>query len=236
MRANRLEQVGWAAVKRGFDIAVSALGLVLLSPLLLFLALGVKFSSPGPVFFRQERVGFNQKRFQMLKFRSMVVNDRSDTAWSSGGDKRRTKFGTFMRKTSLDELPQLFNVLKGDMSLVGPRPELPFFVEKFREEIPLYMVKHQVKPGMTGWAQVNGYRGDTSIEKRIELDLWYIENWSVGLDIRILFRTVFGGMWNKEETGAVRSDHSDAEPGKGAESAAGSDAAPDGTAGGNPDR
>ena len=190
MRANRLEQVGWAAVKRGFDILVSALGIILLSPMLLILALGVKLSSPGPVFFRQERVGFNQKRFQMLKFRSMVVNDRSDTAWSTGGDSRRTKFGTFIRRTSLDELPQLFNVLKGDMSLVGPRPELPFFVEKFRKEIPLYMVKHQVKPGITGWAQVNGYRGDTSIKKRIELDLWYIENWSVLLDLQIIAMTV----------------------------------------------
>ena len=190
MRANRLEQLGWAAVKRGFDIAVSALGIILLSPLLLFLALGVKLSSPGPVFFRQERVGFNQMRFQMLKFRSMVLNDRSDTAWSSTGDSRRTKFGAFMRRTSLDELPQLFNVLKGDMSLVGPRPELPYFVEKFRSEIPLYMVKHQVKPGITGWAQVNGYRGDTSIKKRIELDLWYIENWSMLLDLRIILMTV----------------------------------------------
>ena len=190
MRANRLEQMGWAALKRTFDILVSALGLIFLGPLLLFLALGVKLSSPGPVFFRQERVGFNQKRFQMLKFRSMVVNDRSDTAWSSGGDSRRTKFGSFMRRTSLDELPQLINVLKGDMSLVGPRPELPYFVEKFRKEIPLYMVKHQVKPGITGWAQVNGYRGDTSIKKRIELDLWYIENWSLLLDLRIIFMTV----------------------------------------------
>ena len=190
MRANRLEQVGWAAVKRGFDIAVSALGLVLLSPLLLVLALGVKFSSPGPVFFQQERVGFNQKHFHMLKFRSMVVNDRSNTAWSSGGDSRRTKFGAFLRRMSLDELPQLFNVLKGDMTLVGPRPELPYFVEKFRKEIPLYMVKHQVKPGITGWAQVNGYRGDTSIRKRIELDLWYIDNWSLLLDLRIILMTV----------------------------------------------
>ena len=190
MRANRLEQMGWAVVKRGFDIFFSALGLILLSPLLLFLALGVKLSSHGPVFFKQERVGYMQKTFLMLKFRSMVVNDRSDTAWSTGGDSRRTKFGAFLRRTSMDELPQLFNVLKGDMSLVGPRPELPFFVEKFREEIPLYMVKHQVKPGITGWAQVNGYRGDTSIKKRIELDLWYIENWSLLLDLRIIFMTV----------------------------------------------
>ena len=203
MRANRLQLVGWAALKRGFDILVSALGLIILSPLLLFLALGVKLSSPGPVFFRQERVGYDQKRFYMLKFRSMVVNDRSDTAWSSSGDSRRTKFGAFMRRTSLDELPQLLNVLKGDMSLVGPRPELPFFVEKFREEIPLYMVKHQVKPGITGWAQVNGYRGDTSIKKRIELDLWYIENWSLLLDLQIIAMTVPWAMLNDERSGIV---------------------------------
>ena len=137
----------------------------------------------------------------MLKFRSMRVNSEQDTAWSRDKDDRRTPFGSFIRKTSLDELPQLINVFKGEMSLVGPRPELPHFVEQFRETIPFYMVKHQVKPGMTGWAQVNGYRGDTSIEKRIELDLWYIEHWSIGLDMKILLRTVFGGMVNKEAAG-----------------------------------
>ena len=236
MRSNRLDNVGWQIVKRGADILISLAGLLVLSPLMLFIALGVKLSSPGPVLFRQTRVGFNRKEFRMLKFRSMRVNNEENTAWTKEADPRRTRFGQLLRKTSMDELPQLINVLKGDMSLVGPRPELPHFVELFKETVPFYMVKHQVKPGMTGWAQVNGYRGDTSIEKRIELDLWYIENWSVGLDIRILFRTVFGGMWNKEETGAVRSDHSDAEPGRGAESAAGGAAAPDGTAGGNPDR
>lgn len=199
MRANRLEQIGWAALKRGFDFLACAMGLVVLSPLFLFLAIGVKFSSPGPIFFRQERVGLNRKPFQMLKFRSMVVNDTSDTAWSKNNDERKTKFGSFMRRTSLDELPQLINVLKGDMSLVGPRPELPYFVEKFKEEIPLYMVKHQVKPGVTGWAQVNGYRGDTSIKKRIELDLWYIDNWSPLLDLRILIRTVPWAMLNGDK-------------------------------------
>ena len=201
MRANRLESIGWSVLKRSFDILVSTVGLVILSPLFLVLAVGVKMSSPGPVFFRQERVGLNRKRFQMLKFRSMVVNDRSDIAWSKSGDDRRTKFGSFIRKTSLDELPQLINVLKGDMSLVGPRPELPHFVEIFKEEIPLYMVKHQVKPGITGWAQVNGYRGDTSIKKRIELDLWYIDNWSPWLDLRILFMTVPWSMINGERLG-----------------------------------
>ena len=203
MRANRLESIGWSALKRGFDILVSALGLVILSPLLAVLAVGVKLSSPGPVLFRQERVGYNRERFYMLKFRSMVVNDESETAWSMASDERRTKFGSFMRKTSLDELPQLINVLKGDMSLVGPRPELPYFVDKFKEEIPLYMVKHQVKPGITGWAQVNGYRGDTSIKKRIELDIWYIENWSVWLDLKIIFMTVPWAMINDERIGAA---------------------------------
>ena len=200
MRSNRLDNVGWKIVKRSADILISLMGLTLLSPLMLLIAAGVKLSSPGPVLFRQTRVGFNRKEFRMLKFRSMRVNDQEDTAWTKETDPRRTGFGQFLRKTSLDELPQLINVLKGDMSLVGPRPELPHFVELFRESVPFYMVKHQVKPGMTGWAQVNGYRGDTSIEKRIELDLWYIENWSAGLDIRILFRTALGGMWNKEET------------------------------------
>ena len=203
MRANRLEQLGWAGLKRIFDVVMSAVGLLILSPLLLILSLGVKLSSPGPVFFKQERVGLNRKKFSMLKFRSMVVNNESDTAWSKKGDDRRTKFGAFIRKTSLDELPQLINVLKGDMSLVGPRPELPFFVDQFREEIPLYMVKHQVKPGITGWAQVNGYRGDTSIKKRIELDLWYIDNWSPLLDLRILFMTVPWAMINDEHIGKV---------------------------------
>lgn len=201
MRANRMESIGWSALKRTFDFLMSMVGLIILSPLLIILAIGVKLSSPGPVFFRQERVGLNRKNFRMLKFRSMVVNDKSDTAWSKKGDDRRTKFGSFIRKTSLDELPQLINVLKGDMSLVGPRPELPFFVDQFKEEIPLYMVKHQVKPGITGWAQVNGYRGDTSIKKRIECDLWYIDNWSPLLDLRILFMTVPWAMINDERMG-----------------------------------
>jgi len=199
MRVNRLENMGWAMVKRGFDLLASGLGLILLSPLLLFIAIGVKCSSPGPILFRQRRVGYQRKEFMMLKFRSMKVNDQQDTAWSTDKDDRRTPFGSFIRKTSLDELPQLINVFKGEMSLVGPRPELPHFVEQFRETIPFYMVKHQVKPGMTGWAQVNGYRGDTSIEKRIELDLWYIDHWSPGLDLKILFMTVFGGSINSEK-------------------------------------
>lgn len=203
MRTNRLEDIGWAVMKRGFDLTVSALGLIVLSPLLLLIAAGVKLSSPGPVLFKQVRVGYKRREFQMLKFRSMRVNDAQDTAWSMASDDRRTRFGSLIRKTSLDELPQLINVLRGDMSLVGPRPELPHFVEQFKEEIPFYMVKHQVKPGITGWAQVNGYRGDTSISKRIELDLWYIDNWSPWLDLRILFMTATGGMLNNERLGAA---------------------------------
>lgn len=198
MRVNRLENMGWAIVKRSFDFVASLLGLIILSPLLLIIAIGVKCSSPGPILFKQTRVGYQRKEFQMLKFRSMRQNDEEETAWTTDTDPRRTKIGAFLRKTSLDELPQLINVLKGDMSLVGPRPELPHFVEQFKETIPYYMVKHQVKPGMTGWAQVNGCRGDTSIEKRVELDLWYIDHWSAGLDIKILFKTFFGGMINQE--------------------------------------
>ena len=199
MRVNRLENIGWAMLKRGFDLIVSILGLVLLSPLFLVLAVGVKCSSPGPVLFRQTRVGYKRRPFEMLKFRSLRQNKEENTAWTKDSDPRRTKFGSFIRKTSLDELPQLINVLKGDMSLVGPRPELPHFVEQFKETIPYYMVKHQVKPGMTGWAQVNGLRGDTSIEERIEKDLWYIEHWSPWLDMRILFKTFFGGAINAEK-------------------------------------
>lgn len=198
MRVNRLENLGWAILKRSFDIFASAAGLIVLSPLMLIIAIGVKCSGPGPILFKQIRVGYLRREFRMLKFRSMRQNDEEETGWTTEEDPRRTRFGTFIRKTSLDELPQLINVLKGDMSLVGPRPELPHFVEQFKDTIPYYMVKHQVKPGMTGWAQVNGYRGDTSIEKRIELDLWYIDHWSVWLDIRIMFRTFFGGMINKE--------------------------------------
>ncbi len=189
----------YAFCKRATDILASGFGLLLLSPLLLVTAIGVKLSSPGPIFFRQERVGLNKKKFYMYKFRSMRVNDKQDTGWSTGTDSRRTKFGSFIRKCSIDELPQLWNVLVGDMSLVGPRPEVPHFVEQFREEIPLYMVKHQVRPGITGWAQVNGYRGDTSIKARIEHDIYYIENWTYLFDIRILWMTVFGGKFLNDE-------------------------------------
>lgn len=186
-------------VKRVIDVCGSLVAIVLFSPVMLLMAALIKFTSPGPLIFKQERVGLHNRPFKMYKFRSMEVQKESEEqkGWTVRNDPRVTGIGSFMRKTSIDELPQLFNVLKGDMSLVGPRPERPQFVEKFREEIPRYMVKHQVRPGMTGWAQVNGYRGDTSIRKRIEYDLYYIENWTVGLDIKILFLTFFKGFINK---------------------------------------
>lgn len=187
-------------MKRLFDFFTALLLLVILSPFLLFTAFCVKVTSPGPILYKQERVGLNKKNFMMYKFRSMkVAADGSDkTAWTTKNDPRKTKFGAFMRKYNIDELPQLFNVLFGTMSLVGPRPEIPYHVYNFKEEIPLYMVKHQVRPGITGWAQVNGLRGDTSIKDRIEHDIFYIENWSFLLDIKILIMTVFKGV-NKSE-------------------------------------
>lgn len=185
--------------KRLVDILGSLAGIVVTSPVMLAAAIAVKLSSPGPVIFKQERVGLHSKSFYMYKFRSMEQQKPSEEqkAWTVKNDPRVTGIGRILRKTSLDELPQLFNILRGDMSLVGPRPERPHFVEKFKEEIPRYMVKHQVRPGLTGWAQVNGYRGDTSIRKRIEYDLYYIENWSMLLDIKIIFRTFFTGFINK---------------------------------------
>lgn len=185
--------------KRLVDIMGSLAGIVITSPIMLIAAIAIKVSSPGPVIFKQERVGLHSKSFYMYKFRSMEQQKPSEEqkAWTVKNDPRVTGIGRILRKTSLDELPQLFNILRGDMSLVGPRPERPHFVEKFKEEIPRYMVKHQVRPGLTGWAQVNGYRGDTSIRKRIEYDLYYIENWSMLLDIKIIFRTFFTGFINK---------------------------------------
>ena len=171
----------------------------MLSPLLLIVALIVKLESPGPVLFSQRRVGLNKREFNMYKFRSMRVNSESDTAWSRSADPRRTRFGSFIRKYSIDELPQLINVFTGDMSLVGPRPELPYYVYRFKESVPLYLVRQQVRPGMTGWAQIHGLRGDTSIEARVKYDIWYIENWSPALDLRILWKTALGGFINTEE-------------------------------------
>lgn len=188
-----------ALAKRVVDIVGSFVGIVISSPLLLGIAIAIKVTSKGPVIFKQERVGLHNKKFYMFKFRSMEQQSEKEEqkAWTTKDDPRVTNVGKFIRRTSLDELPQLFNILAGKMSLVGPRPERPQFVEKFKEEIPRYMVKHQVRPGLTGWAQINGYRGDTSIRKRIEYDLYYIENWSMGLDIRIMFLTIFKGFINK---------------------------------------
>ena len=152
---------------------------------------------PGPLFFKQKRTGYDGKDFYCYKFRSMKINKEADTLQAVKDDPRVTKWGHFIRHTNIDELPQFINVLKGDMSLVGPRPERPFFVQKFKEEIPRYMIKHQVRPGITGWAQVNGYRGDTSIRMRIDCDLYYIENWTLMLDIKILLLTVVTGFINK---------------------------------------
>ena len=186
-------------MKRTVDIFGAIVAIILFSPVMLAAAVLVKVTSPGPVIYCQERVGLHNRPFKMYKFRSMEVQAPTEekSKWTTPHDPRVTPVGRFIRKTSIDEMPQFFNVLKGDMSLVGPRPERPFFVEKFKEEIPRYMVKHQVRPGLTGWAQINGYRGDTSITKRIECDLYYIENWTLGLDFKILFLTVFKGFINK---------------------------------------
>ena len=178
------------------DICGALFGIILFSPLMLLTAALIKLTSPGPIIYSQERIGLHNRPFKMFKFRSMEVQDpnKEKNQWTT---PRVTPVGRFIRKTSIDEMPQFFNILIGDMSLVGPRPERPLFVEKFKEEIPRYMIKHQVRPGLTGWAQVNGYRGDTSITKRIEHDLYYIENWSIGLDIKIIFLTFFKGFINK---------------------------------------
>ena len=194
-----LSKPGNMFFKRALDIAGALFGIILSSPIMLIFAILVKATSKGPILFKQERVGYQGKTFHMLKFRSMVVQTEEEEkkGWTVKGDPRVTPVGRFIRKTSIDELPQLFNILKGDMSLVGPRPERPQYVEKFREEIPRYMVKHQVRPGLTGWAQVNGLRGDTSIKKRIDYDIYYIENWTFLFDIKILFMTLFVGFVNK---------------------------------------
>jgi Undecaprenyl-phosphate glucose phosphotransferase len=179
-------------LKRCVDILLVVPAIIILSPLLILVAIMVKLSSPGPVIFKQERLGRDKKSFQMYKFRSMRVQpgENEKYHWTTADDPRKTRFGSFIRKTSMDELPQFFNILKGEMSLIGPRPERPHFVEKFKEQVPKYMVKHHVRPGMTGWAQMNGYRGNTSIKKRIEHDIYYVENWSLILDVKIFFRTL----------------------------------------------
>ena len=188
-----------ATAKRAVDICGALVGIVLFSPIMLVVAILIKLTSPGPIIFKQERVGLHNKPFMMYKFRSMVQQTEADEkkGWTVPGDPRVTRVGRFIRKTSIDEFPQFFNVLAGQMSLIGPRPERTQFVEMFKEEIPRYMIKHQVRPGMTGWAQVNGLRGDTSIYERVKYDIWYIENWTMSLDVKILFLTIFKGFVNK---------------------------------------
>lgn len=194
-----LTNTGNIIIKRIVDVVGAVFGIVVTSPIMLLAAVLVKLTSPGPAIFKQERVGLHNKTFYMYKFRSMERQSPREEkrAWTVRNDPRVTPVGKFLRRTSIDELPQLFNILKGDMSLVGPRPERPLFVEKFKEEIPRYMVKHQVRPGLTGWAQVNGLRGDTSIRKRVEYDLYYIENWTLGFDLKIILMTFFTGFINK---------------------------------------
>ena len=187
------------ALKRSVDILGSLLCIILFAIPMLIVAILIKLTSPGPLIFKQKRIGLHNREFNMYKFRSMRVQKENEEkkAWTTMNDPRVTPVGRFIRSTSLDELPQFFNVLAGQMSLVGPRPERPYYVEKFKEEIPRYMVKHQVRPGITGWAQVNGYRGDTSIRLRIDCDIYYIENWTLSLDFKILFLTIFKGFINK---------------------------------------
>lgn len=186
-------------LKRLIDIVGAIVAIIVFSPIMLISAVVIKSRHDGPVIFVQERVGLHNKVFKMYKFRTMVEQkpEEEEKEWTKRNDSRVTGFGKFLRKTSLDEVPQFFNILKGDMSLIGPRPERPQFVEQFKEEIPRYMIKHQVRPGLTGWAQVNGYRGDTSIRKRVEYDIYYIENWSFWLDVQIIFLTFIKGFINK---------------------------------------
>lgn len=198
IRTIPLDDAFAAAYKRTFDILFSLLALIISSPIMLITALAICITDPGPVIFSQIRVGKNKKPFRIYKFRSMRLHT-GNTGWSTHADSRRTAVGRFIRKFSIDELPQLWNVLKGDMSLVGPRPEMPNFVSKFENEIPRYMIRHEVRPGITGAAQINGLRGDTDIEERVRWDIWYIENWTWLLDIRIMLRTVLGGFINDEK-------------------------------------
>ncbi len=173
------------------DYVIAIIAIVITSPIMIITAIAIKLTSPGPIIFKQERIGHNSKPFMMYKFRSMKVQDPGEekSEWTTKDDPRKTRVGELIRKTSIDELPQFFNVLKGDMSVVGPRPERPYFVQQFKETVPKYMVKHQVKPGLTGWAQIHGCRGDTSITKRIEYDIEYVENWHMGLDLAIMIKT-----------------------------------------------
>lgn len=197
--ASPVESPNYFVAKRAFDITFSFLALLLTSPLMLIIAGLVKLTSKGPVLFKQERVGLNGQRFWMYKFRTMRLAEasESDVRWTTADDQRRTRVGALLRKTSLDELPQFINVLKGDMSVVGPRPERPYFVNQFLQEFSHYNARHRLKVGITGWAQVNGWRGDTSIQKRFEFDLYYLQNWSLWLDLRIVWMTIWSGVFHK---------------------------------------
>jgi exopolysaccharide biosynthesis polyprenyl glycosylphosphotransferase len=191
---------GWGAIgKRLCDVLLSSVALLILSPLFVLLGGLIKWTSNGPIFYIQDRMGIDGSTFRMIKFRTMQVDAESHTGptWATKDDVRKTWIGSFLRSTSLDEIPQFWNILKGEMSLVGPRPERPVLVEKFRSEIPGYMLRHKVRAGLTGWAQINGWRGNTSLDRRIECDLYYIRNWSFGLDIKILFLTLWKGFINK---------------------------------------
>jgi Undecaprenyl-phosphate glucose phosphotransferase len=198
LKATPSESITYSVLKRSFDLVFSTLAIVLTGPLMLLIALIVRLTSEGPVLFAQERVGLNGRFFKMYKFRTMRVSDpeEGDTRWTKENDPRRTKIGAFLRRTNLDELPQFFNVIKGDMSVVGPRPERPYFVKKFMDHVVQYNTRHYLKVGVTGWAQVNGWRGDTSIARRVEHDLFYLRNWSLWFDVRIIcltiWRTLFG--------------------------------------------
>ncbi|MBQ9131201.1 MAG: exopolysaccharide biosynthesis polyprenyl glycosylphosphotransferase [Clostridia bacterium] len=203
IRNTPLDSIANQFLKRTMDVIGSLLLIIITSPLMLITAIGVRLSSPGPILFRQTRIGRHNKEFTMYKFRSMCVNESQETGWSTENDPRKTKFGAFIRKFALDELPQFFNVLKGDMSLVGPRPEVPYYVNIFKKQIPLYMLKHTLRPGITGLAQIKGLRGDTSIQARIEEDISYIENWTFWGDIRILLMTPFKAI-NRTEKYAKR--------------------------------
>jgi Undecaprenyl-phosphate glucose phosphotransferase len=188
-----------SALKRATDVAISTVALLILAVPIAILAVLVKLTSRGDVFYRQERMGLTGRSFTILKFRSMYDDAERYTGpvWATADDPRVTPLGRFLRRSNLDELPQLWNVLKGDMSIVGPRPERPHFVEQFKHRIPQYMLRHKVKAGLTGWAQVNGWRGNTPLEKRIEYDLYYIENWSVRLDLKIMWLTLVRGFFHK---------------------------------------
>jgi len=190
---------GWnRVIKRGFDLVVASVATVVFLPLGMLIAIAIKVTSPGTVFYMQERMGLDGRSFKMYKFRSMGPDAEKDSGpvWASEGDARSTPVGRFLRRLNLDELPQLINVIRGDMSLVGPRPERPVFVSKFKREFPEYMLRHRIKAGMTGWAQVNGFRGNSPLEKRVEYDLWYIKNWSVWFDLKIIFMTLWRGFTN----------------------------------------